>query len=323
MINLQDYFNACNAIYDNDIESLKSLLAKNHQLTAITFNDDQLLHHAARFNFPEAIKEILDKGANIEARGTFGMTPLMILLEANGSSDEDIKESFFTLINKGANINATAGDTEDSVAHSAAISGNTEIMDYLINQGINPFIENNIGEGLLHMAALYNQPEMIQYLLNKGLEANKANVTGHTPVMHLIGDNDYPEENILPGLKLLAENGADLNASFVIDDMEDRNMADGDLMISSGKVAHLAAFHGNPQVMDYLAKQGVDLSVTNQEGQGLLEVANMYNKSEMVDYLLDKHLSNDQAMNQETTHYQLVEETPAIDVDTHYIEDII
>ena len=59
-----------------DVEAIKVLLDKGANLEAVNENGQTPLHCAAREGHKKAIKVLLDKGANLEAVNEYGQTPL-------------------------------------------------------------------------------------------------------------------------------------------------------------------------------------------------------------------------------------------------------
>jgi ankyrin repeat protein len=68
-------------------------------------------------------------------------------------------------------------------------------------------IKNQRGDSLLHISVLENYIELVEYLLNKGLDVNSQNEDGNTP-LHLAVKTDNKEIT-----KILLQWNADLNIS--------------------------------------------------------------------------------------------------------------
>ena len=86
------------AIRKNDLASLKSSLAKGAAVDTRDQRGTTLLMHAAAIGSPEAVKLLLDKGADVNAHNELEATPLIL---AAGSV-----EKARLLIEKGAGVNA-------------------------------------------------------------------------------------------------------------------------------------------------------------------------------------------------------------------------
>jgi len=103
--------------------------------------------------------------------------------------------------------------------------------------------------------------EGIEAVLNtKGVDVNISGPHGLTPLSLLLcTHNNYPTDDVSESFIALAEKGANLESSLIFSGEK----------ISSGQIAHLAAMHGDPKIMDYLKSKGLDLAnITNEEGIG-------------------------------------------------------
>ena len=86
------------------------------------------IHIAAFLGNIEAVKQNLAAGADVNAKDSFGMTPL------NRAAGNGHKEILELLISKGADVNAKNAEGDTSL-HSAADRGHKEILELLISKG--------------------------------------------------------------------------------------------------------------------------------------------------------------------------------------------
>lgn len=103
------------------------------------YKNDTPLMHAARCGHGEAVKLLLDLGANAEARSKEKETPLLIatrhyLFRKN-------MDVISHLIEKGAQVNAKDEDGSTALM-DAAIIGDMELAKVLLNAGADPKIKN-------------------------------------------------------------------------------------------------------------------------------------------------------------------------------------
>lgn len=85
------------------------------------------------------------------------------------------------LMRDGADINAknTFGETP---LHWAVCDGNTAIATLLIEKGANINAKNTFGDTPLHKAAYYRRPAIATLLIEKGANINTKNTVGNTPL---------------------------------------------------------------------------------------------------------------------------------------------
>ena len=182
-----------------EVEELlkKGLEAKNKD------GKTALLLACEQGNFEKA-KELVAKGADINARDNNGRTPLMIACE-KGQSDMVIY-----LLANGADISviinssvltpqflkqhpelvkyAVDGGIKGDIAPHSTLTLTPDTLspesarDFLANGGkINDF--NDSGQSCLMMAAVKDDPQCMQYLLEKGADVNLQNPAGQTALM--------------------------------------------------------------------------------------------------------------------------------------------
>jgi hypothetical protein len=100
----------------------------------------------------EKMKQLIDKGVNVNARGVDGMTPLMWSFVENIASRSGDARTFELLINSGADATlkiecdfGTRGKIPvgSTIAHIAASSVNSKYFRAILSKGIDPDIETN------------------------------------------------------------------------------------------------------------------------------------------------------------------------------------
>ena len=110
----------------------------------------------------EIVETLLDHGANINNTGYVHLTPLHVAILAH---DSDLT---LYLIKRGANIEASAGESQQTPLHSACKIGNKQIVQSLIENGAKVNAETTNGLTpliLLKYAQNKKQNDAIEALL--------------------------------------------------------------------------------------------------------------------------------------------------------------
>ena len=113
------------------------------------------------------------------------------------------------LVDHGCDIDSL-DDKGSSPLHNAIVSKQTDKVLCLLKFGASVNLENRHGETALHLAVFQSNLEVTKKLLDMGIDVNiKSKVTKVTP-LHLAVNQIVEKNNEI--VKLLLENGADLNA---------------------------------------------------------------------------------------------------------------
>jgi ankyrin repeat protein len=193
--------------------------------TVIEKEIDKKLLEAVQDNEIEKVKDLIDRGANVNAKTEFGETPLhlaqskemaefLILKGADlHAKDNDFgmtplfnapKEIFELLISKGADVNVRSKKGLTPLAWSA-YGDDVDRIKLLISKGADV---NSVDEYLktpLHIAANWNKIEIAKLLISKGAKVNARDRSGWTP-LHWASFEGGPEV-----VKLLIAKGAEKN----------------------------------------------------------------------------------------------------------------
>ena len=253
-----------------NMAEIRSLLEQGADVNAKD-NIDTALFLALRNCNTELARLLIDNGANINAKTTYGET--MLHEAARGDSPDMVK----FLLEKGLDVNAKTDMGGETPLHNTAEGGvlcdhkcHTKKVQLLLRNGADVHAKNNYGETALHMYARSTRDshtEIAQWLLEKGLSVNAQDNKGRTPLMNAaLNDNATM-------VQLLINQGADMN------------IKDND-----GKTAlHISARHGhNTEITQWLLEKG--LSVNAQDDSGitpLMEAAESGNTT-MVQWLINQ-----------------------------------
>lgn len=310
------------AVFQNDIATVKSLLAAGADVDAKGIQNATPLYFAAQQGYIPIVKLLLEKGANVNARTDQGTMPLFIsascghrevaeLLIANGAkvdarTDKDASPLYIAsqmghtevvklLLEKGSDINARTNDGGTAI-HVASQAGKTAVVELLLANGA--YVNSKTKEGFtpLFAAAQEGHIELVKLLLAKGAEVNIRQKEGSTP---LHSATKHPEVT-----KLLLANGADVNArgrqgsTPLYTVAEIGNVTVAELLLANGARVdaennwgrtplHPAAQEGHLALAKLLLSKGAKVNVhASDQGSTPLHLAAEKKQTAMVELLL-------------------------------------
>ncbi|HAC31307.1 MAG TPA: hypothetical protein DCF70_01610 [Treponema sp.] len=183
-----------NYIYAIVIENAKSLRFVNRVLDLgcginNVIGGRTLLHLATFSNCVESVKFFLEKGLDIEAKSDDdeGFTPLML-----AACNNDNTEVIQFLIDNGADINALTSYGENLLRLSAEWNENLDVVKFFIDKFDIESRDNNGFTPLLGAAATQKNLEVIKLLEDSGADINAKGKRGET-VFHRVAMNKNPD----------------------------------------------------------------------------------------------------------------------------------
>lgn len=123
------------------------------------------------------IKELIEKGADIDVHNEWGLTPVMLASQYNHSVAV-LKE----IIAQGGDINEREPKYKSNSLHLAAnCTKNPSIIDALLDAGADIEAKNYLGETALIMAVNTNdETKITTELIKKGADINAKDYQGHS-----------------------------------------------------------------------------------------------------------------------------------------------
>jgi ankyrin repeat protein len=156
------------------------------------------LFYAVKNGDFSSVRELIDKGVNVNATDTEGWTPIHYAAAKGLSKIAQI------LIERGADPNVIQEKTCLTPLHLAVIYGHYELAKLLLEKGADPNKRTREGWTPLHFAVAYDRHDVATLLLQKGADPNVQDFNGKTPLHWAV------ENNRLGLVKLLGERGASL-----------------------------------------------------------------------------------------------------------------
>ncbi len=242
-----------------NLEVVKFLIDKGADVNARGPGSRTATMLAAEAGDPEIVKLLLGMGADVNAEAEYYYTTLMF---GAGSGNLAVVK---LLVDKGANVNAV-DLTGRTALLEAAGAGNLEVAQLLINKGANVKAKTKGAQTLLMAAAASGKLQMVKFLTDKGLDVNATNPSGFTVLMSA-ADGGNPEV-----ARFLIDRGAAVNTKA-----------------KDGQTALIrAADRGNLEVVKVLVDKGAGLNVKDEHGWTALLSAAKSRKCEVVKLLAEK-----------------------------------
>ena len=237
---------------------------------------------AAQTGDNEAILQHLATGADINARDkTLGLTPLSCAVLFDHAETAEL------LIQKGADVNAKGRDGGTPL-HSAAFLGQIETAKLLIQNGANVNAKNHKGETPSDAAGTdWEATKFVATFLLK-IEMDEEKVkTGRAKVIELLHQHGATAKTESGGDKLCtAVRSGDLQAvKKQLANGADINAGDSEFGVTA---LSWAAFLGDTKIVKFLIESGAELDVKNQDGGTPLHSAAFLGRTEIAELLIQK-----------------------------------
>ena len=170
------------------------------------------------------------------------------------------------LVEKDKKLLVSTNQNGSSPLHAAAFAGHTDIVDYLLSEGIDPDIPNPGKITPLMGAVYFGHKETADILLGNGADINFKDSRGSVPLRFAInrGNSDM--------VKFLIEKGAQLNVRDNI----------GNTMLL------LTVMRNDLNLTRLLIENGMDINVRNNRGGTPFSIAKREGYDEIVQYLLEQ-----------------------------------
>lgn len=165
------------------------------------------LHSASRTGNVKKILELLKKGADVNAQDEAHRQTALTYAAALGQMD-----AVKVLLDHGADPNL-ANMVGYSPIMAAARNSRQRCAMLLIDAGAEVNTTDDWGYTALMLAANHGLPETVNVLLKHGANVNAAAIGGYTSLMVAAINNSVPESMVEEIIALLLSAGADINAT--------------------------------------------------------------------------------------------------------------
>jgi ankyrin repeat protein len=247
----QDAEKYYSSIRANDLAGLKSLLdqgaspntADNRQITPLMY--------AAEIGSVDAMKMLIDRGADVNAQNAFGSTALM------WSVSEPAKVRL--LLDHGAQVNTVAKSGRTGLIIAAFTNPSAEVVGLLLKKGAKVSVMDERHVTPLSAATFGNDTATVRLLLDAGADIETQDTfIGLTPLMNAAGNRN------VEAVKLLLAKGAKVNAVSKTEGLP--KIPTGTVEFGGWTPLLMAAAFGPPEAVKTLLDAGAQINAQDYRG---------------------------------------------------------
>lgn len=239
------------AIRENNLTQLKALLDQKASADVAGDHGITPLMYAAEIGSVDAMRLLIDRGADVNAQNAFGSTALM------WSVSDPAKVRL--LLEHDAQVNAVARSGRTALIIAAFTNPSADVVRLLLAKGAKVDVMDRRHVTPLNAATFANDTATVRLLLEAGADINTPDTfIGLTPLMNAAGNRN------VEAVKLLLAKGAKVNAV---------SMTEGLPKIQTGTVEFggwtpllMAAAFGPPQAVNTLLNAGAKIDAQDYRG---------------------------------------------------------
>ncbi len=138
------------------------------------------LIQAAKKGLLEEVQRLVEWGADVDSRGTWGMTPLM--WAASKGHGPVLK----FLLDRGADVNAQANNSSTALMWTA-FAGHRHLVKLLLDRGARVNVQSNCGRTALISASFNGHEQVVSLLLDEGADPEIKDGEGHEALAYASG----------------------------------------------------------------------------------------------------------------------------------------
>src|SRR5579862_4013066 len=239
------------AIRENNLTQLKALL--DQKASAGTADDHEItpLMYAADIGSVEAMRLLLDRGADVNIQNAFGSTALM------WSASDPAKVHL--LLDRGADVNAVARSGRTALIVAAFTNPSAEVVRALIAKGAKVGVMDSRHVTPLNAATFGNDTATVRLLVEAGADIDTPDTfIGLTPLMNAAGNRN------LEAVKLLVAKGAKVNAVSKTEGLP--KIQTGTVEFGGWTPLLMASAFGPPESVKMLLEAGARIDAQDYRG---------------------------------------------------------
>ena len=244
------------AIRENNLTQLKALLHQDEKARKGNANvaDDRgitPLMYAAEIGSPDAMRLLIDGGADVNAQNAFGSTALM------WSVSDPAKVRL--LLDHGAQVNAVARTGRTALIVAAFTNPSAEVVKLLLAKGATTGVMDRMHVTPLNAATFGNDTATVRLLLEAGVDIETPDTfIGLNPLMNAAGNRN------VEAVKLLLAKGAGVNAVSKTEGLP--KIQTGTVEFGGWTPLLMASAFGPPEAVNVLLNAGARIDSQDYRG---------------------------------------------------------
>jgi ankyrin repeat protein len=169
-------------------------------------------YEGIRFVDLDYIKKWIKAGADVNQVDDIGLTPLHYAIKFAKTDILTLIEIIEIFIKNGADINKLTNNESMTLLHYAVYYHmNIDIIKFLINKGANINAVGRSGKTIINDAISNNDLKTVKLLIENGVDLNLPDYIGFKPLHRAMLNYTLDRSNTMILIKTLIENGVDLN----------------------------------------------------------------------------------------------------------------
>ena len=239
------------SIRANDLAGLKGLLDQGANTNTVDNRQITPLMYAAEIGSTDAMRILIDRGADVNAQNAFGSTALM------WSVSDPVKVRL--LLDHGADVNKVAKSGRTALIVAAFTNPSAEVVGLLLAKGAKVAVMDERHVTPLNAATFGNDTATIRLLLNAGADIETPDTfIGLTPLMNAAGNRN------VEAVKLLLAKGAKVNAVSKTEGLP--KIPTGTVEFGGWTPLLMAAAFGPPEAVKTLLDAGAQINAQDYRG---------------------------------------------------------
>ncbi len=246
------------AIRDNNLTQLKTLLDDKSSVNVADDHEITPLMYAAENGSVEAMRLLLDRGADVNAQNAFGSTALM------WSVSDAAKVRL--LLDHGAEVSTAARSGRTALIIAAFTNPSAEVVRLLLAKGAKVDVMDKRHVTPMNAATFGNDTATTRLLLDAGADIETADTfIGLTPLMNAAGNRN------VDAVKLLLAKGAKVNAVSKTEGLP--KIQTGTVEFGGWTPLLMASAFGPPEAVKTLLDAGARIDAQDYRGFTALMLA--------------------------------------------------
>jgi ankyrin repeat protein len=239
------------AVRENNLTQLKALLDQKGSADVADDRGITPLMYAAEIGSLEAMRLLVDRGADVNAQNAFGSTALM------WSVSDAAKVRL--LLDHGAQVNTVAKSGRTALIVAAFTNPSAEVVRLLLAKGAKTAVMDQRHVTPLNAATFGNDTATVRLLLEAGADVDTPDTfIGLTPLMNAAGNRN------VEAVKLLLAKGANINAVSKTEGLP--KIQTGTVEFGGWTPLLMASAFGPPEAVKLLLDAGARIDAQDYRG---------------------------------------------------------